>query len=56
MRPEFSELLLDIYPELTDNLNLVLKNEPLKFMSKSVFFWTHNHPEDSASVSQSRFF
>jgi hypothetical protein len=39
MRPEFSELLLDIYPELEDNLELVLNNKPLPFMDKSMFFW-----------------
>ena len=55
MRPEFSELLLDIYPELSDNLNMVLRNEPLKFMAKSVYFWSHNHPEDSSPLTQSRF-
>ena len=55
MRPEFSKLLLDIYPELEDNLEFVLKNKPLPFMDKSMFFWTHSFPEDnSASNLQSR--
>ena len=39
MRPEFSELLRDIYPELEDNLQFVLRNKPLPFMDKSIFFW-----------------
>ena len=55
MRPEFSKLLLDIYPELEDNLQFVLKNKPLPFMDKSMFFWTHNFAEDkSGSNFQTR--
>ena len=45
MRPEFSALLKDIYPNLQDNLELVLKNEPLKCIAKSMFFWYHEDPE-----------
>ncbi|XP_028413034.1 NFX1-type zinc finger-containing protein 1-like [Dendronephthya gigantea] len=45
MRPEFSALLKDIYPRLKDNLSLVLKNEPLKCIAKSMFFWSHQDPE-----------
>ena len=45
MRPEFSALLKDIYPKLHDNLELVLKNEPLKCIAKSMFFWSHEDPE-----------
>ncbi|XP_046847641.1 NFX1-type zinc finger-containing protein 1-like [Xenia sp. Carnegie-2017] len=45
MRPEFSALLKDIYPNLQDNLPLVLQNEPLKCIEKSMFFWSHNDPE-----------
>ena len=45
MRPEFSALLRDIYPNLQDNLELVLKNEPLKCIAKSMFFWSHNDSE-----------
>ena len=45
MRPEFSALLRDIYPNLEDNLPLVLKNEPLKCIEKSMFFWCHDDPE-----------
>ena len=46
MRPEFSELLRDIYPNLEDNLPLVsIENEPLKCIGKSMFFWNHEDPE-----------
>ena len=45
MRPEFSALLHDIYPNLEDNLPLVLKNEPLRCIEKSMFFWCHEEPE-----------
>ena len=45
MRPEFSALLKDIYPNLQDNLDLVLKNDPLKCLSTSMFFWSHGDPE-----------
>ena len=45
MRPEFSALLHDIYPDLEDNLKLVSQNAPLKCMGKSMFFWSHDHPE-----------
>ena len=46
MRPEFSALLRDIYPNLEDNRSLVLKNEPLKCIGKSMFFWSHKYPEE----------
>ena len=45
MRPEFSALLRDIYPNLEDNLPLVSKNEQLKCIEKSMFFWCHDDPE-----------
>ena len=45
MRPEFSALLKDIYPNLQDNLQLVWQNEPLKCIAKSMFFWSHDDPE-----------
>ena len=45
MRTEFSALLHDIYPNLEDNLELVSKNEPLKCLEKSMFFWCHDDPE-----------
>ena len=46
MRPEFSALLKDIYPDLRDNLEVVCKRKPLACMAKSLFFWTHSHEED----------
>ena len=45
MRPEFSALLHDIYPNLEDNLSLVSENESLKCITKSMFFWSHDYPE-----------
>ena len=45
MRPEFSDLLRDIYPNLKNNVPLVLKNDPLKCIEKSMFFWSHDDPE-----------
>ena len=47
MRPEFSNLLKDIYPNLKDNLNVVDKNVPLSCVGKSMFFWTHSVEEKS---------
>ena len=48
MRPEFSKLLLDIYPGLEDNLSRVNLNQPLSCISKSMYFWSHKIPEKSA--------
>ena len=48
MRPEFSKLLLDIYPDLQDNLSRVNDNQPLSCINKSMYFWSHNSPEKSA--------
>ena len=45
MRPEFSELLRDIYPNLEDNHQVVSQNEALKCIEKSMFFWNHEDPE-----------
>ena len=45
MRPEFSKLLLDIYPDLQDNLARVSKNIPLTCIAKSMFFWSHSSRE-----------
>ncbi|XP_028410574.1 NFX1-type zinc finger-containing protein 1-like [Dendronephthya gigantea] len=45
MRPEFSALLLDIYPNLEDNLEMVSLNQPLKCIKKSMYFWSHESPE-----------
>ena len=45
MRPEFSKLLLDIYPDLRDNKERVMKNRAPSCMDKSMFFWNHCSPE-----------
>ena len=45
MRPEFSSLLRDIYPNLEDNLPVVSENTPLKCIEKSMYFWNHEDPE-----------
>ena len=45
MRPEFSALLHDIYPNLKDNLPLVSRNNALECIEKSMFFWSHDDPE-----------
>ena len=44
MRPEFAELLKDIYPDLKNHPR-VTQNEPPKCMEKSMFFRTHSSPE-----------
>ncbi len=41
MRPEFADLLLDIYPDLCSNMTRVNKNIAPKCMINSMFFWTH---------------
>lgn len=51
MRPEVAELIVpSIYPELT-NHSSVLQYEKIRGMLKSVFFITHNHPEEEVCVS-----
>ena len=45
MRPEFSELLLDIYPTLKDNTSVVMKNAAANCIGFSMFFWNHDHKE-----------
>ncbi len=45
MRPEFSELLKDIYPKLKDNMERVGKNTKPLCTSTSMYFWTHSHEE-----------
>ncbi len=47
MRPEFSALLKDIYPDLQDNLSRVGHNKPPKCLVKSMFFWSHDFIEDN---------
>jgi hypothetical protein len=51
MRPEVAELIVpSIYPELM-NHSSVLEYETIRGMLKSVFFITHNHPEEEVCVS-----
>ena len=47
MRPEFADLLLDIYPELESNLDRVTRNEAAKCLHSSVLFWHHESKETS---------
>ena len=47
MRPEFAKLLLDIYPNLQSNLARVGRNEKANCIQHSMFFWDHNHEEES---------
>ena len=45
MRPEFADLLLDIYPTLQSNLARVETNKPASCIGRSMYFWTHQQPE-----------
>ena len=45
MRPEFAELLLDIYPKLESNLVRVGTNQSPESIVESMFFWNHSSPE-----------
>ena len=45
MRPEFADLLLDIYPGLQSNLARVESNEPANCIGRSMYFWSHREPE-----------
>ena len=45
MRPEFAELLTDIYPDLESNLLRVVKNLPPGCIVKSMYFWNHHNEE-----------
>ena len=47
MRPEFSKLLVDIYPTLRDNLDVVSKNKAPDCMVDSMYFWHHTASETS---------
>ena len=47
MRPEFSQLLLDIYPQLLDNMDVVGAREAPRCMEHSMFFWHHDGQETS---------
>eukprot|EP00095_Tigriopus_kingsejongensis_P005770 snap_masked-scaffold51_size454968-processed-gene-3.10 protein:Tk05770 transcript:snap_masked-scaffold51_size454968-processed-gene-3.10-mRNA-1 annotation:"predicted protein" len=52
MRPEFAEMLLDIYPNLETNLKRVAQNLPLDCLKDSMFFWTHTHAESQTPGSK----
>ncbi len=52
MRPEFSALLKDIYPDLEDNLERVKLNRSPECLEKSLFFWTHAHTEDGCKKNK----
>eukprot|EP01050_Picozoa_sp_SAG11_P007701 SAG11_NODE_651_length_7926_cov_2.465057_1_plen_2511_part_00 len=45
MRPEFAELLLDIYPELTTNERIIDSRIAPSCVEHSMFFWAHSDPE-----------
>ena len=48
MRPEFAELLMDIYPNLQSNLDRVGKNEAPSCIAHSMYFWHHDDKETEA--------
>ncbi|XP_065186319.1 uncharacterized protein LOC135817127 [Sycon ciliatum] len=54
MRPEFSKLLLDIYPDYKDNLSVVSQNKVPACMADSMFFWHHTHKEDKSRSVENR--
>ena len=45
MRPEFSCMLKDIYPEYEDFADLSVKNVVIKCLPCSMFFWSHDYDE-----------
>lgn len=47
MRPEFADLLLDIYPGLQSNLARVESNKRANCIGQSMYFWNHREPETS---------
>ena len=48
MRPEFAELLKDIYPNLKSNIPRVSKHKQAPCVLKSMYFWDHNEPEQDS--------
>ena len=46
MRPEFSSMLKDIYPEYKDFPDLAVKRKPTSCLRHSMFFWSHQYPEN----------
>ena len=53
MRPEFSALLNDIYPNLEDNMERVARNTPINCLSKTMYFWSHICPEETKKTGSS---
>eukprot|EP00117_Sycon_ciliatum_P005144 scpid15069/ scgid9213/ NFX1-type zinc finger-containing protein 1 len=53
MRDEFAELirLLQVYPRLETNSKTTCNNTPAACMDKSLFFWTHEFPEEKSGMS-----
>ena len=51
MRPEFAELLLDIYPDLKTNLRQVENNQIAKSIATSMFFWDTDGAESQLGLS-----
>ena len=45
MRPEFSCMLKDIYPEYSDFDGLAAKNKVINCLPCSMFFWSHDYDE-----------
>ena len=52
MRREFVRLLRPVYPDLRTNDAAVRDNTKPECVTKSMFFWTHDVPEDSSSRGQ----
>jgi len=51
MRPNFRTLMADIYPDLTDNVPVVEKLDPLDCIQRSVYWWTHTHEQQHEGTS-----
>lgn len=51
MRPEIAELLSDIYPDLQTNMSAVKRNMAPKWLASSVYFWSHDEPEEQLRYS-----
>ncbi len=54
MRPEFSQLLKDIYPKLEDNLAVVGRHKKADCLERTMFFWSHDFFEDGEKQEGSR--
>lgn len=53
MRPEFVELLRPVYPDLRTNEAAVRDNAKPDCVTKSMYFWTHDVPEDTSGHNNS---